>query len=103
MDILRFINSKDIRNHLKGINYQFNTLEAAWLIYQSTNYTLYEKLDAFEELMQCYGSLLHSTIGGLFFLLSIFYGLVHYYFKPSFFLKCLSNFLLISIHVTIWI
>lgn len=29
MDILRFINSKDIRNHLKGINYQFNTLEAA--------------------------------------------------------------------------
>lgn len=54
MDILRFINSKDIRNHLKGINYQFNTLEAAWLIYQSTNYTLYEKLDAFEELMQCY-------------------------------------------------
>ena len=34
-----------------------------------------------------YGSLLHSTIGGLFFLLSIFYGLVHYYFKPSLFFE----------------
>ena len=34
-----------------------------------------------------YGSLLHSTIGGLFFLLSIFYGLGHYYFKPSLFFE----------------
>ena len=34
MDILRFINSRDIREHLKTIHYQFNSLEAAWLIYQ---------------------------------------------------------------------
>lgn len=27
MDILRFINSKDIREHLGNINYEFNSLE----------------------------------------------------------------------------
>ena len=42
-----------------------------------------------------YGSLLHSTIGGLFFLLSIFYGLVHYYFKPSLFFEKPLKFFLI--------
>lgn len=34
MDVLRFISSKDIREHLESIHYQFNSLEAAWLIYQ---------------------------------------------------------------------
>lgn len=33
MNIFDFINSKDIKEHLKNINYQFNSLEAAWLIY----------------------------------------------------------------------
>lgn len=54
MDILRFINSKDIRKHLKDIDYKFSTLEAAWIIYHSNRHTLYEKLDAFEELMKEY-------------------------------------------------
>ncbi len=54
MDILQFINSKDIRNHLKKINYQFNTLEAAWLIYHSYNHSVYEKFDAYEQLMKEY-------------------------------------------------
>lgn len=33
MDIYSFINSKDIREYLKQIHYQFNSLETAWLIY----------------------------------------------------------------------
>ena len=54
MDILQFINSRNIRNHLKSIDYPFSTLEVAWIIYHSNRHTLYEKLDAFEELIQCY-------------------------------------------------
>lgn len=54
MDILQFINSKDIRNHLKKINYQFTTLEAAWLIYHSYNHSVYEKFNAYEQLMKEY-------------------------------------------------
>lgn len=54
MDILQFINSKDIRKHLKKINYQFNTLEVAWLIYHSYNHSVYEKFNAYEQLMKEY-------------------------------------------------
>ena len=51
MDILRFINSKDIRKHLKDTGYEFNSLEAAWLIYQCRNATIREKHKAWNELM----------------------------------------------------
>ena len=54
MDILQFINSNAIRNHLKKINYQFYTLEAAWLIYHSYNHSVYEKFNAYEQLMKEY-------------------------------------------------
>ena len=52
MDILRFINSKDIREHLKAINYEFNSLEAVWLIYQCRNATIEEKHAAWRELIR---------------------------------------------------
>lgn len=54
MEILQFINSNAIRNHLKKINYQFDTLEAAWLIYHSYNHSVYEKFNAYEQLMKEY-------------------------------------------------
>lgn len=54
MDILQFINSNAIRNHLKKKNWQFDTLEAAWLIYHSYNHSVYEKFNAYEQLMQEY-------------------------------------------------
>lgn len=54
MDILQFINSNAIRNHLKKKNWQFDTLEAAWLIYHSYNHSVYEKFDAYEQLMKEY-------------------------------------------------
>lgn len=52
MDILKFINSKDIRNHLEKIGYEFNSLEAAWLIYQCRSATVKEKHKAWNELIK---------------------------------------------------
>ncbi|MBR3148665.1 MAG: hypothetical protein IKF64_00700 [Eubacterium sp.] len=46
MDILRFVNSNAIREHLKKVNYQFNTLEAAYLIAFCKDSTLEERLNA---------------------------------------------------------
>ena len=31
VDIFQFINSRDIRDYLKNVNYGFNPLETAWL------------------------------------------------------------------------
>lgn len=51
MDVLRFINSKDIRDYLRRTNYEFNSLEAAWLIYQCRDATISEKHKAWNELI----------------------------------------------------
>lgn len=51
MDIAKFINSKDIREHLINIGYKFNSLEAAWLIFQSKSASIEEKHQAFKELI----------------------------------------------------
>lgn len=52
MDVFRFINSKDIREHLRSIGYEFNSLEAAWLIYQCHDATIDEKHKAWNELIE---------------------------------------------------
>ena len=52
MNIFRFINSKDIREHLRKLDYQFNSLETAWLIYQCREATIEEKHKAWEELIE---------------------------------------------------
>ncbi len=46
MNIYRFVNSRDIRKHLEDIKYEFNALEASWLVYQCKNATLKEKNEA---------------------------------------------------------
>lgn len=51
MDILRFINSKDVRAHLEKTGYEFSPLEAAWLIYHSRRVSLAEKRAAWRELI----------------------------------------------------
>ncbi len=43
MDFLSYVNSKDIRQYLHDINYQCNTIQAAWLVYQSTKRSMEEK------------------------------------------------------------
>ena len=49
--ILNYINSTDIRNHLRIIGYQFTSLEAAWLIYQCESLTLAQKHGAWNNLL----------------------------------------------------
>ena len=51
MDVLRFINSKDIRKHLESIGYEFTSLEAAWLIRRCRSAAIAEKHAAWEELI----------------------------------------------------
>ncbi len=46
MDFYRFINSRDIRKHQLDMNYKFNAMEAAWLVYQCGDATLDEKNEA---------------------------------------------------------
>lgn len=52
MNIYEFINSKDIREHCEKIGHTFNSVEAAFLIYQSQNHTLTEKHNAWKELIE---------------------------------------------------
>lgn len=51
MDAFRFINSKDIRNYLKKINYEFTPIEIAWLIWRCEHITLKEKQNAWQEMI----------------------------------------------------
>lgn len=51
MEIFKFINSKDIREYLKEQNYQFNSLETAWLIYQCESLSFEDKKKYFLELI----------------------------------------------------
>ncbi len=52
MDILHFIDSKDIREKLKKSCYKFSTLEAAYIVYFSIKATLSEKHEAWEEIIK---------------------------------------------------
>ena len=51
MNIYEFINSKAIREHCKKISHKFNTVEAAFLVWQSENHTMTEKLSAWQEIV----------------------------------------------------
>ena len=51
MDVYLFIDSKDIRNYLQKIKYEFTVPETAFLIYMSRRATLNEKLDAWQEII----------------------------------------------------
>lgn len=48
MDISSFINSKDIREYHKKIGYEYNSLEAVWLVSQCRRLTLKEKHEAWQ-------------------------------------------------------
>ncbi len=51
MDVYKFINSKDIREYLKKINYEFTPVEATWLIWQCEHVTLKEKQNAWQKMI----------------------------------------------------
>lgn len=52
MDICRFINSKDIAEHLRAVRYQANAFVAAYFVEQCANATLGEKLSACKEIAE---------------------------------------------------
>ena len=54
MDIYRFLNSKDIAEYLRNIDYKFSVIEAACLIYRCRKITLQDKLQAWQELIDVY-------------------------------------------------
>lgn len=54
MDVLRFVNSDAIRNHLKEINYQFNAIEVIWLINHSFDFTFEERKKAYYDVIDNY-------------------------------------------------
>ena len=54
MDIINFINSKDIAEHLQKISYQFSPEEAMFVIHEGRDIPLKEKHAAYEELIRLY-------------------------------------------------
>lgn len=52
MDIYRFIDSKDIREHLENLNYSFSTWEAAYIVWHCKNATVSEKEDAWNRIIE---------------------------------------------------
>ena len=52
MDIYSFVNSRDIREHLRSIGYKFDPLEAAWLIHECRSVSYEKKRDVWKELME---------------------------------------------------
>lgn len=51
MDIYSLVNSKDIRDYLRQIDYKFNSLEVAWLIYACRKLSYEEKKERWNELI----------------------------------------------------
>lgn len=51
MDIYRFIDSRDMREHLQKLNYAFTTPEAAFLVYWCKAATLEERIAAWREII----------------------------------------------------
>lgn len=51
MNFYRFINSKDVREYLQELNYQFTAPEAAFVVYRCSSVTLEEKISAWMEII----------------------------------------------------
>ena len=51
MGILEFCNSSSVRNYWKEINYKPNCYEAAWIVWDSFNKSISDKLEAFDYIL----------------------------------------------------
>lgn len=54
MDIIKFLNSRDIAEYLRKINYKFSPEEAMFVIHEGRNIPIAEKHAAYEELIKHY-------------------------------------------------
>ena len=71
MDFYKFINSCDIREHLRTMKYVFNAKEAVWLIYYSHEATVKERMEACRYIVEnmpdvSLGSATSTLIGSFF-------------------------------------
>lgn len=52
LDIYKFIDSKDMREHLRSLDYQFTAAEAAWIVYIAEgNINLEERINTWQEII----------------------------------------------------
>lgn len=51
MNFYKFTNSQSVAKHLQKINYQFDTVEATFVVWQSKFATLKQKFDAWEQII----------------------------------------------------
>ena len=52
MDILRFVNSTAVREHLRNIGHEFTAAQAAYLIDNCRSITIEGKIDAWREIVE---------------------------------------------------
>ena len=52
MDIYNLLNSRDVAEHCRGINHQFNSMETAFIVHWSNKLTLREKHTAYREIIE---------------------------------------------------
>lgn len=66
MDIFNFVDSRDIREHLRSIDFQPSTIEAAYLVWFSKTATLDQKCKAWQEIARTMPNCsLEATLAGL--------------------------------------
>lgn len=66
MNILNFVDSRDIREHLRSIDFQPSAIEAAYLVWFSKTATLEQKCKAWQEIVQTMPNCsLEATLAGL--------------------------------------
>ena len=66
MDIFDFVDSRDIREHLRSIDFQPSTIEAAYLVWFSKTATLDQKCEAWQEIARTMPNCsLEATLAGL--------------------------------------
>ena len=49
-DIFQYVNSRDIREHLQKLDFQFTPLQAAWLVWQCEQMSLKGRIDAWRDI-----------------------------------------------------
>ncbi len=52
IDVCRFLNSRDIADHLREIDYKFTAVEAAFIVYWCCSATLDDKIAAWQEIVE---------------------------------------------------
>ena len=52
MDFYKYINSKDVAEHLKKTNFHLNSLQCLWIVFQNKDITLNEKTEALEYILE---------------------------------------------------